>query len=175
VSTVDELINPVTSSWDVDLVKAIFWPVDARRILQIPIGYGREDLVAWHFNRSGQFSVRSAYHCQWNSKFGNRFNQTQADTTSWKQLWKNLWNLKVSGKIKIFGWWALKGFVPGRAVINDGEQTTTSKGIKPQETRDLTWKTPSTREGKTTGARQQQFTMSGVWLQRQRRRLTTRE
>ena len=37
VSTVDELINPVMSSWDVDLVKAIFWPVDAYRILQIPI------------------------------------------------------------------------------------------------------------------------------------------
>jgi hypothetical protein len=60
-------------------------------------------------------------------------------------------------------------------VINDGEQTTTSKGIKPQETRDLTWKTPSTREGKTTGASQQQFTMSGVRLQRQLRRLTRRE
>jgi hypothetical protein len=60
-------------------------------------------------------------------------------------------------------------------VINDGEQTTTSKGIKPQETRDLPWKTPSTREGITTGASQQQFTMSGVRLQRQRRRLTRRE
>jgi hypothetical protein len=60
-------------------------------------------------------------------------------------------------------------------VIKDGEQTTTSKGIKPRETRDLTWKTPSTREGKTTGASQQQFTMSGVRLQRQRRRLTRRE
>jgi hypothetical protein len=60
-------------------------------------------------------------------------------------------------------------------VINDGEQTMTSKGIKPQDTRDLTWKTPSTREGKTTSASQQQFTMSGVWLQRQRRRLTRRE
>jgi hypothetical protein len=34
---------------------------------------------------------------------------------------------------------------------------TTSKGIKPQETRDLTWKTPSTREGKTTGASQQEL------------------
>jgi len=63
VSTVDELINPVTSSWDVDLVKAIFWPVDAYRILQIPLTSRREDLVAWHFNRSDRFSVRSAYHC----------------------------------------------------------------------------------------------------------------
>jgi hypothetical protein len=30
----------------------------------------------------------------------------------------------------------------------------TSKGIKPQETRDLTWKTPSTREGKTSSVAQ---------------------
>lgn len=52
VSTVDELINPITSSWDVDLVKAIFWPTDAYRILQIPITFGRKDMVAWHYNRS---------------------------------------------------------------------------------------------------------------------------
>jgi len=65
VSIVDELINQITSSWDVDLVKAIFWPTDVHWILQIPLTFGREDSVAWHFNRSGRFSVRSAYHCQW--------------------------------------------------------------------------------------------------------------
>jgi hypothetical protein len=58
VLAVDELINPVISTWDVDLVKAIFWPVDAYRILQIPITSRREDLVAWHFNRNDLFLVR---------------------------------------------------------------------------------------------------------------------
>jgi hypothetical protein len=72
---VDELINPINSTWDVDLLKAIFWPTDVYRILQIPITSGREDVVAWHYNRNGLFSVRSAYHCQWESKFGPRCNQ----------------------------------------------------------------------------------------------------
>jgi hypothetical protein len=32
-------------------------------------------------------------------------------------LWNKLWRLKVSGKIKIFGWWALKGLMPCRAIL----------------------------------------------------------
>jgi len=69
VTTVDELINPIDANWDVDLVRSLFQPADARSILQIPLSQGREDVVAWHYNRSGMFSVRSAYHCQWISKF----------------------------------------------------------------------------------------------------------
>ena len=33
VSTVDELINSVTLTWDVDLLKAIFWPMYIYRIM----------------------------------------------------------------------------------------------------------------------------------------------
>jgi hypothetical protein len=117
VSTVDELINPINSTWDEDLLKAIFWPTDVYRILQIPICSGRDDLVAWHYNRSGLFSVKSAYHCQWESKFGVRSNQVQANTASRSRLWKSLWKLKVPAKIKIFGWRALKGLLPCRAIL----------------------------------------------------------
>jgi hypothetical protein len=42
------LINPIDGQWDVQLINDIFWPIDAHRILQIPIANGREDLVAWH-------------------------------------------------------------------------------------------------------------------------------
>jgi hypothetical protein len=45
VTTVDELINPINSTWDEDLLKAIFWPTDVYRILQIPICSSREDSV----------------------------------------------------------------------------------------------------------------------------------
>lgn len=64
VTTVDELINPIDDTWDEDLLRSIFWPIDVQNILQIPLFPGREDLVAWHFNRSGLSSVRSAYHCE---------------------------------------------------------------------------------------------------------------
>jgi hypothetical protein len=78
VTTVNELISPIDGLWDENLVRALFWSVDAERILQIPLHHGREDLVAWHFNRSGLFSVRSAYHLQWEHKYGSRPGLDQA-------------------------------------------------------------------------------------------------
>lgn len=58
---VDELVNPVTGTWDVELVKDIFWEEDQRIILAIPVSEGRENSLAWHYDTKGRFSVRSAY------------------------------------------------------------------------------------------------------------------
>ena len=114
---VDDLINPVDSTWDADLVQSIFWGVDASRILQIPITSGREDCVAWHYNRSGLFSVKSAYHGKWQRTFGARLNMAQGGSVSNVKVWKNLWKLQVPGKVKIFGWRALQGLIPCRAIL----------------------------------------------------------
>jgi len=46
LSKVEDLIDPATGNWDEDLVKDLFWEVDANRILQIPLIQGREDVVA---------------------------------------------------------------------------------------------------------------------------------
>jgi hypothetical protein len=113
---VDELINPVTATWDEDLVRSIL-EIDANRILQIPITSGRDDCVAWHYNRNGVFSVRSAYHCQWKEKYGARIAAMQGGSTSNHQIWKNLWKLQVPGKIKIFGWRALRGLMSCNAIL----------------------------------------------------------
>jgi hypothetical protein len=72
ITTVDDLINPVDTIWDSDLVKSILWPIDVNRILQIPLTLGREDCVAWHYNRNVMFCMKSAYHCQWKSKYDPR-------------------------------------------------------------------------------------------------------
>jgi len=109
IRTVDELINPVNATWVVYLVKSIFWAVDAVRILQTPITHGREDYVAWHYNRNGLFTVRLAYHCQWEDIYGRRHHVMQASGAGKSHLWKKLWKLQVPGKIKIFGWRALHG------------------------------------------------------------------
>jgi hypothetical protein len=116
VSTVDELINPVDGSWDEDLVRSIL-ALDANRILQIPITTGREDCAAWHFNRNGLFSEKSAYHGQWKKKFRARIATNQGSGTSNRQVWKNLWKLQVPGKIKIFGWRTLRGFLPCKSIL----------------------------------------------------------
>ncbi|GJN27875.1 hypothetical protein PR202_gb15931 [Eleusine coracana subsp. coracana] len=100
VTTVDELINPIDGNWDDDLIKSLFPSVDVNRILQIPLSPGREDLVAWHFNRNGIFSVRSAYHCQWKWKYGHNPHIAQAGGSGASELWKNLWKLKIPGKLR---------------------------------------------------------------------------
>ena len=117
VTTVNELISPVDGFWDVNLVRALFWPVDAERILQIPLHHGREDTVAWHFNRSGLFSVRSAYHVQWEHKYGSRPVFDQAGGSNYMKVWDTLWKLKLPSKVKIFGWRALRGFIPCNGIL----------------------------------------------------------
>jgi len=117
VTTVNELISPVDGFWDVNLVRALFWPVDAERILQIPLHHGREDTVAWHFNRSGLFSVRSAYHVQWEHKYDSRPGFDQAGGSNYMKVWDTLWKLKLPSKVKIFGWRALRGFIPCNGIL----------------------------------------------------------
>jgi len=109
VSTVDELISPIDGQWDVQLIRSLFWPTDANRILQIPIRNGREDVVAWHHNRNRLFTVKSAYHCQWNQRYRARNNADAADGTSSVSVWKDLWKMLVPSKIKIFAWRVLHG------------------------------------------------------------------
>ena len=75
LSTVDELIDPNTNTWDEDLIRSIFNPVDTRRILQIPLSYDTfDDFIAWHPDRKGIFSVRSAYRVQWTQTFQGNAN-----------------------------------------------------------------------------------------------------
>ena len=58
---VSELINPSFGDWDVDLVKEIFWEEDVKVILALPVHEGRDNLIAWHYDNHGRFSVKSAY------------------------------------------------------------------------------------------------------------------
>jgi len=73
----------------------MFWPVDVHRILQIPLVGGREDFVAWHFNRNGLFSVRSAYHQQWMHKFNKNLIQDQDGGAGDEEVWGKLRQLQI--------------------------------------------------------------------------------
>ena len=66
LSHVSELIDMDNGSWDEDLIRDTFWPIDANRILNIPLAHGMmEDFIGWHYNKNGIFSVRSCYHIEW--------------------------------------------------------------------------------------------------------------
>jgi hypothetical protein len=73
VTKVSELIDPISGQWDEELILSILNPVDAERILQIPLNLNAfEDFISWHATRSGLFFVRSAYHLEWKHQFRGR-------------------------------------------------------------------------------------------------------
>jgi hypothetical protein len=43
---VSELIDPLTGTWDVELIRDIFWNEDVQHILSIPIKHNMEDSIA---------------------------------------------------------------------------------------------------------------------------------
>jgi hypothetical protein len=61
ITTVAELINPISGTWDEDLVREIFTHVDANLILAIPLREGMDDFYSWFYDPKGVFSVKSAY------------------------------------------------------------------------------------------------------------------
>lgn len=114
LTMVEELINLATGEWDDELIRDNFWNIDAERILEIPIyQHDTEDFVAWHFTKSGIFSVRSAYYRQWEEYYASSdLNPNGISGSSAHPVWKKLWSLKVPSKIKNFLWRCLHNALP---------------------------------------------------------------
>ena len=101
LTKVSELINEDGRCWDEEIIRDIFWPVDAERILKIPLATGMmEDFVAWHHNNNGSFSIKSAYHIEWDFQHGRKLTRTRPhDSSASNPIWRSLWSLKVPAKI----------------------------------------------------------------------------
>jgi hypothetical protein len=61
LQTVDELIDPGTGMWNVQLVEQTFCRADADLILALPVHVEMDNCVAWRYDKRGLFSVKSAY------------------------------------------------------------------------------------------------------------------
>ena len=116
---VEELIDPHQGHWDETLIRDVFSPVDAHRILQIPLNVQvMEDFIAWNFMRSGTFSVRSAYHRGFEHTYGHRLARSDGQGNAQANtIWQEVWNLKLPGKIKHFAWKALNGSLPCYGIL----------------------------------------------------------
>jgi hypothetical protein len=108
LTRVSELINPVTNQWDEELVRGTFHEDDAAVILAIPVQGNREDSIAWHFDKKGCFSVKSAY------KFSvantrdihglSSGGTVQCPTMGTAFPWKKIWQFHMPNKVKHFAW-----------------------------------------------------------------------
>ena len=55
------MTHTLALNWDHDLLEQTFWQEDAEIIKAIPVHHDMDDVIAWHFDVRGLFSVRSAY------------------------------------------------------------------------------------------------------------------
>jgi hypothetical protein len=107
LTKVSELIDPVTGKWDEELVTQTFWPQDTKQILATPFHTELDDLVAWHYDSRGCFSVRSAYKVYREFiKISERggWASTTNDGLLERQQWKLIWRRKCPRKVKQFLW-----------------------------------------------------------------------
>jgi len=59
---VSELFLNESTDWNRNLISSIFLPVDVEAIMRIRVPERiMNDQIAWHYEKSGQFSVKSAY------------------------------------------------------------------------------------------------------------------
>ena len=72
LSQVADLISPISCGLDVELVKDIFWQEDADLILALLVHEGRPNMLAWHYDKQGKFSVKSAYKVCWSDSMHTR-------------------------------------------------------------------------------------------------------
>ncbi|KAE8769189.1 Casein kinase I-2-like protein [Hordeum vulgare] len=97
VVNVSELLNMESGTWRVELVRANFAATDAAAILNIPLRRGGgADFLAWAHEKSGNYTVKSAYRALMTHKEQSAQVEWQVSDASVAQthLWKLLWALK---------------------------------------------------------------------------------
>ncbi|KAE8769205.1 hypothetical protein D1007_59232 [Hordeum vulgare] len=129
LTEVSELIDVESRSWDEELIRHVFWPVDAERILTIALAIGMmSDFVSWHPAKRGSFSVRSTYHEEWDLQHGRKLRRTNThQTSSINPIWKTLWKLRIPSKVKIHVWKSLLGAIPCYGVLANRHIKTSSQ------------------------------------------------
>jgi hypothetical protein len=82
--------------------------MDKEAIMSIPLSTRfQDDLYAWHYERKGSFTVRSAYRMlvaikkqreDWLEK------KPSGSRTEEQKAWTNIWLVKVPSKVHVFVW-----------------------------------------------------------------------
>jgi hypothetical protein len=104
---VNELIA-VDSQWNISLIRSLFFAPDVESILQIPLRSSEgEDWLAWSLEKSGMYSICSAYRAM---ALRNQMEDVaiggaaSSSSESNGDIWKRLWTLCVVPKVRAF-WW----------------------------------------------------------------------
>ena len=103
IDRVAELIDSNTGTWDIETVRRNFLTPDAEDILNIPIRHnGGEDFLAWAFERSREYTVKSAYRALVTQNERLAPDEGTGTSNDDQHMWKALWKLNVIPKVRVF-------------------------------------------------------------------------
>lgn len=107
INRVSDLIDPVTGGWDEVLVRDMFWEMDTKLILAIPVNTEQEDFLAWHYDGKGMFTVKSAYHVLNDvqaSMASKQVGESSSGVAGNRLRWLDIWKQKCQPKVWHFLW-----------------------------------------------------------------------
>jgi hypothetical protein len=117
---VSDLIIAGSGTWNVDVVRNNFLAPDADAILNIPLrANGGEDFLAWSLEKTGIYSVKTAYRALMIRKEHLALEEgtVMGTSTAEENTWKSLWKLRVLPKIRVFWWRVLRGILPDSVTL----------------------------------------------------------
>lgn len=108
---VSSLIDPLTRRWNQQSLEEIFVPGDVKWMMENQPIPRKEDFWCWKFNRSGTFSVKSAYWFAMSIKNSEARREAEC-LPSVNGLKEQAWKVITSPKIKCFIWKVLSDALP---------------------------------------------------------------
>jgi hypothetical protein len=112
-----DLMCAATRTWNSEALNHHLLPMDVEMVKQIPLSYTiQQDSWAWHYERNGVFSVRSAHKMLAETKH-RRENWLEKRAGSscmegQEKQWKKLWQTRVPSKLRIFAWRLARSSLP---------------------------------------------------------------
>ncbi|XP_058749041.1 uncharacterized protein LOC131622003 [Vicia villosa] len=110
---VNVLIDADLGRWNTEFLNEVFNQHEAAQIASIPLSSRlREDKRIWHYEKDGEYSVKSAHHYL---KDLRRKKAPGPSSCSSVDIWKKLWKVPIDSKIKNCVWRAGKNILPTRS------------------------------------------------------------
>lgn len=114
VETVSDLTTD-SGAWNEELIRDIFFPVDAAAILKLPLVPRGEDIWAWAREKHGIYSMKTTYRVQEDMQSKTmRLGTEMCRVHRWRLIWK----LEVPPKVKVFWWRVMHDFLPAKQVVH---------------------------------------------------------
>jgi hypothetical protein len=110
------MIDQRSNSWDESTLRRYFYPWDVDEILKIKLPANASvDRIAWHYEKSGVFSIRSAYRVAMNLEYNVDGMGSSSAPMGERAIWRRLWNSHVLPKVRMFIWKLIRNGIPTNA------------------------------------------------------------